>query len=223
MKAFVFKPTNEFIGKFDVASLDDVPTEFEKFLADKKVVAPFSYVEVSGKTWTIVSQQPLRLQDGTVKERPTPEQPPDTAPLPVARIFRAIIGFIVGAGLTLVILAAIFEGMGSATGRHYSPRGGGWFFLIIGIGVGCARLFMAFDQKFVQSLPLQARVMVGMPISWVVLVLSFVWVFQPFGRYFSDDEKWLVAKIVAFPIVVGFLACFGYAALFKKCGKPDAS
>lgn len=222
MKAFVFKPTDEFIGKFDVESLDDVPTELEKFLADKKAVPTFSYVEVSGKTWTIVSQQPFRLQDGTAKERTTPEQPSDTASLPAGRIFRGIIGFIVGSGLTLMILAAVFEGMGSATGRHYSPRGGGWFFLIIGAGVGCARLFMLLDQKFVQALSLQVRVMVGVPISWVMLVLSFVWVFQPFGGYVTDNEKWLVVKIVAFPIVACFLAYFGYTAFFKKSGKPDA-
>ena len=157
MKAFVFKPNNEFIGKFDVASINDVPTAFEMFMYDKKSAPIFSYVEVSGMTWTIVSQQPFRLQDGTVKGPPPPEQPSDTTLLSVGKILRAIIGFFVGSGLTLMILAAIFEGMGSATGSHYSPRGGGWFFLIIGAGVGCARLFMLFDLKFFQGLSPQTR------------------------------------------------------------------
>lgn len=174
------------------------------------LIAPPRAADVARPSVTpLLKRGPQQHNDLDLRRNP-PSRLPSTAVSSVSRIIRAVIGFVVGAGLTLAIVFAIFDGINSATGRHFYPRGKGWGFLIIGAGVGCAGLFMLFDRKFFQALPLQARVMIVAPISWVILVLSFVLVFQPFGGGVSDAEKWLVAKIVVSPIVAGFLAYFVY-------------
>ncbi len=72
MKAFIFEPSNKFIGKLDVGSLDEIPDKVREFHVSNKSVPIYSYVEASGKTWTIVSLDPFQLDDGRVS--PTPRQ-----------------------------------------------------------------------------------------------------------------------------------------------------
>jgi hypothetical protein len=70
MKAFVFKPSNENIGKFDVNSFDQLPTAFQQFATDHQV-NPYDYLECSGITWTVIpGQGGLTLEEGRI--RPTP-------------------------------------------------------------------------------------------------------------------------------------------------------
>ena len=68
MNAFVFKPTNEFIGKFDFANFEVIHAEVQRFLAKHKTLPLCSYIEASGRAWTIVSLAPLRLVDGIVSQ-----------------------------------------------------------------------------------------------------------------------------------------------------------
>lgn len=81
MRAFIFKPSNEFIGKVSVTSADQLPEQLKAFLVNAGPVPPHSYIEMSGKTWTITGQEPLELQEGRVapprskmSEEPTREQ-----------------------------------------------------------------------------------------------------------------------------------------------------
>ncbi|MDC0275073.1 hypothetical protein OAK76_02490 [Akkermansiaceae bacterium] len=70
MKVFVFKPSNENKGKFDVSSLDDLPSAFQQFATDHEV-GPYDYLECSGNTWTVIhGEGGLTLQEGRI--RPTP-------------------------------------------------------------------------------------------------------------------------------------------------------
>jgi hypothetical protein len=46
------------------------------------------------------------------------------------------------------------------------------------------------------------RFLFAAPIFWAVVVLGYVQVFEPFGRWISEDEWILVAKIILFPIGV---------------------
>jgi hypothetical protein len=71
MKAFIFKPSNEFIGKLSVTSNDQLPDELKKFLAHAGPVPAYSYVEMSGRTWTVTGQEPLQLQEGRVAPQPS--------------------------------------------------------------------------------------------------------------------------------------------------------
>jgi len=77
MKAFAFKPTNELIGKFTIQSFDQMPAALQNFLANKDPVPIYSYVEASGRKWTIVSQNPFQLREGVVMGQAT-EQHPET-------------------------------------------------------------------------------------------------------------------------------------------------
>src|SRR6266516_6479478 len=74
MKAFIFTPSNEFIAKIEVRSVEQLPNMLREFLTDSRAVPPYSYVELSGTSWTIIDRDPLRLQDGIVRPALSPAQ-----------------------------------------------------------------------------------------------------------------------------------------------------
>lgn len=53
MKAFVFKENNEFIGRFEIAGIDDIEKGFASFFASNPV-KPNSYIECGGRVWTVM-------------------------------------------------------------------------------------------------------------------------------------------------------------------------
>lgn len=68
MKVFVFKWTNEFIGKFEINHLDDLWKEFEKFSSFTEI-KPYSYLECAGETWTVVpGADGVELQSGAERQ-----------------------------------------------------------------------------------------------------------------------------------------------------------
>ena len=69
MKAFVFQPSNEFIGKFTVQNVESIPDEVRRFVASHDSVPLYSYVEASGQKWTIVNLDPLQLRTGSWKQQ----------------------------------------------------------------------------------------------------------------------------------------------------------
>jgi hypothetical protein len=69
MKVFVFKPTNKNIGNFKIDTFDDVHSAFGTF-AETRDVAPFDYLECSGRSWTVMKgEDGLKLAEG--RQRPT--------------------------------------------------------------------------------------------------------------------------------------------------------
>ena len=64
MNVFVFKPTNESIGKFKVKSLDEIEAATSNFIQQLDDVPDLSYVEVGKDTWTIASTDPFTLLSG---------------------------------------------------------------------------------------------------------------------------------------------------------------
>ena len=64
MKAFVFKPSNAFVGKFDVSSTDQVAEALMRF-GESHPLSSYDYIECSGKTWTLMTGvDGLDLVDG---------------------------------------------------------------------------------------------------------------------------------------------------------------
>lgn len=55
MKAFLFASNNEFKGKFNLTSEENLPQAFQEY-SSKNAIAPFDYIEWSGKTWTILRE-----------------------------------------------------------------------------------------------------------------------------------------------------------------------
>ena len=72
MKVFVFKPTNEKIGNFKIETFDDIDSAFRTF-AQTRDVAPFDYLECSGRSWTVMQRENgLMLAEG--RHRRTTQQ-----------------------------------------------------------------------------------------------------------------------------------------------------
>jgi hypothetical protein len=69
MKAFVFAPTNEFKGKFDLGSEEDLSQCLGEFLK-KTPISQHDYIEWSGKTWTVVTGSGgLELIEGRIEKQ----------------------------------------------------------------------------------------------------------------------------------------------------------
>lgn len=105
MKAFVFMPSNEFIGKFNIATTEELPEKLQAFLASKRSLPPNSYVEASGRTWTIVALDPLKLSDGRVSPAPTvapatPQRPIDKAAA-IRLLVSGLVLCVIGIGITI--------------------------------------------------------------------------------------------------------------------------
>lgn len=65
MTAFIFNPSNEYIGKFRVDRLEELATDAERFSAQHKV-PDYSYVELEANRWTIIGQNPFQLVPGVI-------------------------------------------------------------------------------------------------------------------------------------------------------------
>lgn len=77
MKAFFFKPTNAFIGKFDVADIGGIHEAFTAFARDNEV-SPYDYLECDGRTWTVMeADAELHLVEGR-KYHPDSKDPAQT-------------------------------------------------------------------------------------------------------------------------------------------------
>lgn len=66
MKVFVFHPSNEFLGKFDIPNIEALDSEFAKF-ADQTQVNAYDYLECDDRIWTVTEESDgLSLQEGRV-------------------------------------------------------------------------------------------------------------------------------------------------------------
>src|SRR3954463_11837674 len=74
MKVFVFKPSNEFIGKFQIEHVDELRAKLEQFLQQHQSTPTGSYLEVSGRVWTLIAADPLEFKEGRVSN-PSAEIP----------------------------------------------------------------------------------------------------------------------------------------------------
>ena len=136
MNAFVFKPSNELIGKFFVRDSDSIPDGLRRFLADHDPVPPDSYVELSGRKWTIASTEPCRLEE--VLAAPPASQGGTASAAKRSALARCAIwsgALTIGLPLLWVVLV---EGLGHA-GNGNAALGLGWFGalgIIVGVPIG---------------------------------------------------------------------------------------
>jgi hypothetical protein len=61
MNVFLFKPTNEFFGKFKLESINEIEASTKNFIEQLEDVPDLSYIEVDGQTWTIARTDPFTL------------------------------------------------------------------------------------------------------------------------------------------------------------------
>lgn len=147
MKAFVFKPSNQPVGKFDLQTIDDVTQALMKF-GEVHSIAPYYYVECSGRTWTLVSgADGLDLVEGRVM--PPTQDFGASSDLKsksdaMHRYSDAYLtaSFIIGVGSFIQVVGIIF-GLISAIPSFVgaaNERGGDVFFFAM-IGIGCILVF----------------------------------------------------------------------------------
>lgn len=127
-------------------------------------------------------------------------------------VFLKALGFFLGFGMIFVIEISCVGFLENALNVHFSPRGLGWLILPIGGGIAGTALISLFAihfQEYVKSLT-KLRTVKALSIGtlfWIVVVIAFVWVFEPFA-YMYDEDYYFVANIALFPptvIIVGYL------------------
>ncbi len=167
MKVFVFKPTNESIGKFDIERVEDITVAAGRF-SETNPLNPYDYLECFGRTWTLVpGPGGLELEEGRI-QRPQQQaagstsNPPSTisiagghATSPGALINRYRAGYQVGAaaiafGTVIKIIGWIlgfFSIVGGMILSSQVPSGAGSLFFIYGIVVGALQIvvFLLFS------------------------------------------------------------------------------
>jgi hypothetical protein len=65
MNASVFKPSGEFVSRFEAASEAELPEKLQGLLASNIRIPLRSYVESFGQSWTIVGFNPIQLRTGS--------------------------------------------------------------------------------------------------------------------------------------------------------------
>ena len=78
MKAFVFSPSNQCIGKFDISDFEGIAPAVESFIRTHPETKRLSYVECGPRVWTITSVSPFSLPEGVVEEKPSVSPNPET-------------------------------------------------------------------------------------------------------------------------------------------------
>lgn len=63
-----------------------------------------------------------------------------------------------------------------------------------------------------KSLPRDVRVALFAAVAWIVCVPSFVFLFQPYGRYMRDDDITHIFGVILLPVILGF----GLFGLYRK-------
>ena len=73
-----------------------------------------------------------------------------------------------------------------------------------------------FDK--LSRLSLRTRAFISCGVFWALVVIAFVFMFEPYGRYIDDSEWWQIIKIIIFPPAV---AVAGYALYVKVIRQDD--
>ena len=74
MNVFAFHPSNEFIGKFDIESIEELESAFEKFAIGIQVTE-YDYLECDNRTWTVLQgSYGFSLQEGRLYRSSDPSK-----------------------------------------------------------------------------------------------------------------------------------------------------
>jgi hypothetical protein len=129
-----------------------------------------------------------------------------------------VIGFVAGFGAAVGVEFLILSGLGEATHRTIMPRGLGWVVIPVVAGIAGARFLSNLQPEHVARLlgnSQRQRYGIAAAASWVVLVVAYVIVAQPFGYYGMDHDDWMALfRWLLIPPVVGLFIymAFGWAS-----------
>jgi len=162
-------------------------------------VAAFGAAELSVR-------QPLEAQ-------PTPPtKNPPASPQGIDFLFSIVCALVAGA-LVVGLEVLIILGINALFGGRVTGRGLGWIALpimamIAGYRLGpfLASSIAAYTRNAVKTN--EVRALLAGSAFWLIAVVLFVLLFEPFGYYMRERDYWMVAKVVSFPIMLGFIGLF---------------
>lgn len=81
MTVFIFKPSNEVVGKYKIRSVEDIQSGLEDFLKELSFLDfdfRYCYLETAKRTWTIVGTNPVMLEEGRISASQRKDAAPPT-------------------------------------------------------------------------------------------------------------------------------------------------
>jgi len=64
MNAYVFTPSDELIGKFEVSSAEELSSAFASLRATEPAMRAYSYIQAAGKVRSVKNLYPIQLLAG---------------------------------------------------------------------------------------------------------------------------------------------------------------
>lgn len=139
----------------------------------------------------------------------------------VARWSLKVLGFVLGFIAAVAFEALLVWLLSEVFGHRIYPRGLGWIVIPFSAGIGGAALLSSLRPEQIARLfggSREMRLYVAGGASWVLLVLGYVFVAEPFGSYISDSEWMTIFKWLFVPPVLALVV----RGLFRWASKRDA-
>jgi hypothetical protein len=136
-----------------------------------------------------------------------------------------VVGFVLGAGAAVALEAALLLLISVIFGREFMPRGAGWLFLPIALGISASaaapNIWLRIQrgdfpaaQRF-RSASLLVRGAIVFPVFWILCVGIYTYLFEPYG-YMGDSDYIHMFKVMLFPPAVALVGVL----LYKKLIAP---
>lgn len=120
-----------------------------------------------------------------------------------------IVAFTFGFSAISLLELAFLWSLSEVFQRQFSPRGLGWITLPVAGGFACAASVPAIRKEHVARLfggAREIRVFFAFFVSWIITVLSYVFLAEPYGYHISAQEwasliKWLLVPPGVFGLI----------------------
>jgi hypothetical protein len=114
-----------------------------------------------------------------------------------------IIGFVVAVTLCFVAAFLFFAILSEVTGHRYVPRGAGWLFgpLAAGFwGAMLAEMWVPKGLEFFKRPNGTLQYYLAGSVLWIAAVWAYVFIFDPFGSWWSRADWAFLWKLMLTPI-----------------------
>lgn len=158
-------------------------------------------------------------EDAFYNEKELPIEKSAPKPQASKNWYLRIIGFLIGMAAIVALEAVIIAIMSSGYYR-FTPKGLGWIIFPILGGLAGAAWFeqrsgaVAAKAKRDIDASITKRIFISSVVCWIVGVLAYVFVFQPFGRYWHSSDYAFLWKLLLVPPAVYAFGLF----VFDKMG-----
>lgn len=137
--------------------------------------------------------------------------------LVMKRLPLMLLGFVVCAGVVLVLEFALLYAIQEGTHSRIMPRGIGWFLVPFAAGIGGAKLFAhlaIFKAETWRNLSTTSahidrhfRLMLVGAAAWFIGYIGYWFIAEPFGYSMNSRETWEFVRTLLIP-PVGFVALY---------------